>query len=608
VDERADEPRLLAVAASIADHATIDWTDLHGQFANTSDSSVIDELRIVQEIARVHSGGLPEVRQSDAESDTTGEHPAASPGEDPVHAPAAWGRFSLVREIGRGAFGVVYEAVDPALQRAVALKLIRPRPPGAVNLARALDEARLLARIRHPNVVTVYGAERTDDEVALWMDLIRGHTLHELVDRGGPLGAREGALIGLDLCRALAAIHGAGLVHGDLKAHNVMREEGGRIVLMDFGAGKDVSSREHRAHDFVGTPVYVAPEVFEGRQRTPASDIYSLGVLLFYLVTGRYPIEGRTLSQVEAQHRHGTQRRLRDVRPDLPEPFVGVVQRALAREPEGRQQSAGELETALLQTLAGTGASPSRQWFKSPPAIAAMLIVAMLGGAAVLALLRMLDDTDARQPSAAARAATAIPAASSPRVDAQYRVQAGLYRVQDERRVRLRSNDRVSPGDRLSLDIEVSQPAHVYVVNEDDAGDAYLLFPLPGQTLENPIPPGHQHHLPGIVNGREMYWQVTSAGGREHLLVFVSPDEVPVFSQLATRLARPTPGKPVTEARVPRSAGAAVLRGIGGLAAAPPPATGLDRLSARFTVPLPDSEETTSGLWVRQITFENPGK
>jgi uncharacterized protein DUF4384 len=186
-------------------------------------------------------------------------------------------------------------------------------------------------------------------------------------------------------------------------------------------------------------------------------------------------------------------------------------------------------------------------------------------------------------------------------------VQAGLYRINHERRARLRSNDRVSPGDRLSLDIEVSRPAHVYVVNEDDAGDAYLLFPLPGQTLENPIPSGHQHHLPGIVNGREMYWQVTSAGGREHLLVFVSPEEVPVFAQLATRLRRPTAGQPVTEARVPHSAVAA-LRGIGGLAAAPPPATGLDRLSARFTVPLPDSEETASGLWVRQITFENPGR
>jgi hypothetical protein len=438
------------------------------------------------------------------------------------------------------------------------------------------------------------------------MDLIRGQTLHELVARSGPLGAREASLVGVDLCRALAAIHGAGLVHGDLKAHNVMREEGGRIVLMDFGAGKDVSSREHRAHDFAGTPVYVAPEVFEGRQRTPASDIYSLGVLLFYLVTGRYPIEGRTLSQVEAQHRHGTQRRLRDVRPDLPQGFVGVVERALAREPEGRHQSAGELETALLQTLAA-GASPSRRWFKSPLAIAAMLIVAIVGSAAVLAMLRMTDGTDTRRPSAVPRASTASPPVSSPNTAAPYRVQAGLYRIQDERRIRLRSNDRVSPGDRLSLDIAVSHPAHVYVVNEDDAGDAYLLFPLPGQTLENPLPPGHPHHLPGVVNGREMYWQVTSAGGREHLLVFVSPEEVAVFAQLATRLPRPTPEKPVTEARVPRSA-AAVLRGIGGLAAAPPPPTGLDRLSARFTMPLPDSEETTSGLWVRQITFENPGK
>jgi hypothetical protein len=606
VNESAEEPRLLAVAASIADHATIDWNDVQDQFADTAESSVIDELRIVQEIARVHSGDLPDAREPAGDGDTTGAGSGAAPPGDPERAPAAWGRFDLVREIGRGAFGVVYEAIDPGLQRAVALKVIRPRAPGAINLARALDEARLLARIRHPNVVSVYGAERTDDEVALWMDLIRGHTLHELVDRRGSLGAREAALIGLDLCRALAAIHGAGLVHGDLKAHNVMREEGGRIVLMDFGAGKDVDAREHRAHDFVGTPVYVAPEVFEGRQRTPASDIYSLGVLLFYLVTGRYPVEGRTLSEVEAQHRRGVPGRLRDVRPDLPESFVGIVQRALAREPEQRQQSAGELEAALLQTLAGRDVLPPRRWNRSPRAIAAVLIVAMLGGAAVLALLRTREEAGARRGTRPA-AVTGAASVSPPKVDASYRVQAGLYRVGHERRVRLRPNARVSPGDRLSLDIQVSQPAHVYVVNEDDVGDAYLLFPLPGQTLQNPIPAGQPHHLPGIVNGEEVYWQVTSAGGREHLLVFVSPDDVPVFSQLATRLPRPTSGRPVAEARVPESA-TALLRGIGGLAAAPPPATGANRLSTRFTVPLRDSEEIASGLWVRQITFENPGR
>ena len=261
-----------------------------------------------------------------------------------------------------------------------------------------------------------------------------------------------------------------------------------------------------------------------------------------------------------------------------------------------------------MQTLdRGKDAPAPRGRFRPLLAVAATLIVATLGGAMVLVLKSNRDAATSTRGSA--EPAVAKPAASPnvSRGEAPYRVQAGLYRAETGRHVRLRPNARVSPGDRLFLDIQVSQPAHVYVVNEDDRGDAYLLFPLPGQSLRNPIPAGRRYHLPGVVNGQEMYWQVTSAGGREHLLVFVSPEEVPVFEQLATRLPRPTPGKPVTGSRFPESA-ASVLRGIGGLATAPPPATGVDRLSTRFTMPLPDSEETTSGLWVRQITFENPAR
>src|SRR5439155_2355329 len=123
----------------------------------------------------------------------------------------------------------------------------------------------------------------------LWMELVRGTTLEDLLTRQGLFGAREAALIGLDVCRAVAAVHRAGLLHGDIKAHNVMREEGGRTVLMDFGAGKDLDQDILRTHtggiaDFAGTPLYVAPEVFAGARRTKAADVYSLGVLLFHLV------------------------------------------------------------------------------------------------------------------------------------------------------------------------------------------------------------------------------------------------------------------------------------------------------------------------------------
>ena len=122
------------------------------------------------------------------------------------------------------------------LAREVAVKLLRRAPPAVVESA-VMEEGRLLARVRHPNVVTVYGADTRDGVVGLWMEFISGRTLSEIVRSQGVFGPREATLIAVDVCRALAAVHAAGLVHGDIKAQNVMREAGGRIVLMDFGAG-----------------------------------------------------------------------------------------------------------------------------------------------------------------------------------------------------------------------------------------------------------------------------------------------------------------------------------------------------------------------------------
>ena len=164
----------------------------------------------------------------------------------------------------------------------------------------------------------------------------------------GPFGAAEATRIGLDLCRALSAVHRAGLLHRDIKARNVMREDGGRIVLMDFGTGLDqTDDSDGEAPGFAGTPVYMAPEILEGQAASVRSDIYSVGVLLFRLVTGSYPVEGRSVAEVRDTHARGARTFLRDARPDLPEHFVQVVERALSPHPEGRFASAGAMETAL---------------------------------------------------------------------------------------------------------------------------------------------------------------------------------------------------------------------------------------------------------------------
>ena len=269
-----------------------------------------------------------------------------------------WGPLEIRRTIGQGHFGTVHVAWDPSLEREVALKILRK----ADQSAAVIQEARLLARVRHPNVVTVYGVDRNENAVGLWMELVEGLTLKQVLSVRGVLGAHEAALIGIDLCRAVAAVHKAGLLHRDIKAQNVMREAGGRIVLMDFGAGEiraEASSGSRR----IGTPVYVAPEIFDGAPASIASDVYSLGVVLYHLVTKQYPVEGETASDVAAAHARGEMIPLSDRRPNLPGNFARVVERALQRDPARRFRSSGAMQQELVGALeleTGTALSATR--------------------------------------------------------------------------------------------------------------------------------------------------------------------------------------------------------------------------------------------------------
>ena len=277
--------------------------------------------------------------------------PSGSSGAQPP-VPERWGSLVVRERVGAGVFGEVYRAYDEQLQREVALKLLRVGSRSSDRLAaKVLNEGRLLARLRHPNVVMVHGVEARGDRVGLWMEFVRGCTLEQLLDRQGLFGAREAALIGQDLCRALAAVHAAGLVHRDVKAQNVMREEGGRVVLMDFGTGVPVREDEGgRGAPAAGTPLYLAPELLDGGEATASSDLYSLGVLLYHLVTGGYPVVAASLGELKDAHQRG-RRRLHDARPDLPDAFIQAIDRALAPNPAERHASAGAMQEALTRAL-----------------------------------------------------------------------------------------------------------------------------------------------------------------------------------------------------------------------------------------------------------------
>lgn len=365
----------LAKAAEAAfSEGPVDWPSLLESSSNDEERRVIENLRIIRGIAdfnRLQMAGVASgeiSRRIASDEPSRPDSPAVPafpviPSEEP---PRNWGKFELRRKIGAGAYGDVYLAYDPDLEREVALKIYRnPAAGGGVqrqgpdDTAAAQDrrrtimrEARLMARVQHPNVVTVYGAEEIQGEVGLWMDYIKGQTLHEWVRSQGRLGAQEAIVIGLDVCRALAAVHARGLIHQDVKAQNVMREEGGRIVLMDFGIGLEIPEENGDAlQSGSGTPTYMAPEKLLQGVTSIASDVYSLGVLIFYLVTGRYPVDARTFPELLQAHRDGKRVLLRDVRPELPAALIDVAEKAMSPDPKGRYASMGAMEKALSCVL-----------------------------------------------------------------------------------------------------------------------------------------------------------------------------------------------------------------------------------------------------------------
>ena len=156
--------------------------------------------------------------------------------------------------------------------------------------------------------------------------------LADEIESRGALDAVEAARIGVDICGALQAVHGAGLVHRDITARNILRDESGRIVLGDFGAGTEVGDTSDP--QVAGTPLYLAPSVLEGRPANASTDLYSAGVLLYYLVSGFFPVTGQSLRELQNAHRNGNRTPLRERRPDLPSDFIRIVDRLLETGPD----------------------------------------------------------------------------------------------------------------------------------------------------------------------------------------------------------------------------------------------------------------------------------
>ena len=363
------DPRLIDIAAAVGDGSVVDWSRV-ADGSDARSAQLIRQLRLVERIASVHASTAPAPGARQSASNAAHGDPQARelvPG-------TSWGPLRVAERIGRGTYGDVYAARDVRLDRPVALKLLHASDAGETAEAEVIQEARLLARVRHPNVVTVYGAERIDGRVGMWMELVEGHTLEEELGERGSFAADELVSIGAALSGAVSAVHAAGLLHRDIKAHNVMRGRDGRILLADFGTSRDVS-REGSVSDVAGTPLYLAPELLGGEDASVASDVYSLGVLLYHLATGAYPVNGRSMADLRDAFLTDRRTPLRERRPDFPAALAEVIERAMNPVPSRRYDSAAAFGAALVVAAA----KGSRRAFQIA-ATAALLALAVVVG------------------------------------------------------------------------------------------------------------------------------------------------------------------------------------------------------------------------------------
>jgi len=322
-------------------------------------------------------------------------------------------RYRRVQMLGHGGMATVELAHDLELDRPVAIKRL------AENLAaneefkrRFMREARLAARLSHPNIVAVYDVGEEDGLPFIVMEYVEGETVADLLRRRGRLESEEAVQLALQACAGLESAHEAGLVHRDIKPQNLLVTPGGAVKIADFGIARSLDgTRLTQVGTVLGTAAYLAPEQAAGETVTAAADVYALGAVLYELLTGRPPYVADSLAELAARQQEGTIAPVGELESDVPPATEDAVMHALARDPEYRPPSAAALAEELrgrptAETMAERSPAPMQG---SRRTLVAALV---LGVALVIIFLVALSvrGGNSKQPSVSPPPSTGTPA------------------------------------------------------------------------------------------------------------------------------------------------------------------------------------------------------
>src|SRR6266849_1372950 len=279
------------------------------------------------------------------------------------------GSYKITDKIGEGGMGAVFRGIDVMLEREVAVKMLRPELSQQPNIVeRFRSEAVTLAKLNHPNIATLYSFLRQGEDFFMVMEFVRGETLDDLIRRSGAMPPDKA--IGL-LCQALEGIdhaHRMGIIHRDVKPANMMMTETGTLKVMDFGIARVLgTARMTKQGNIVGTIEYMSPEQVRGQETDARSDIYSLGILLYEMLTGRVPFSSDSEFDLMKMQIDDAPQPPRVFSAQIPQAVEQAIMRALAKRPEARFQSAADFRNSLLGA-SGVAPSIGSAAHTSPPA------------------------------------------------------------------------------------------------------------------------------------------------------------------------------------------------------------------------------------------------